>query len=969
MPDQKPSYEQLLAENNALREENRLLRQKLSMDVDARDAPEPAPKSEPINAANPFSNASVTQSSPTDEKIDLFMSLFRGREDVYAKRWYSAKTKKSGYSPVCLNEWEVGLCDKRKYKCNSCPNRNLAPINKNAIFQHLSGKSKTGADVVGLYPMTADECCWFLAIDFDDDDWQKDVSAFRNVCTELGLTTAVERSRSGNGGHIWFFFEEKIPAAVARKFGSALLTQAMSRHHELKFNSYDRLFPNQDTMPNGGFGNLIALPLQGLARKDGNSLFVDKESIPYPDQWAFLSCVPKLSADTVDGYIRQLCCNSELGILSSVGKDDEQKPWEQKRLPYELSPLDFTNAVKIVKANMLHIDKSGISQNALNRIKRLGAFRNPDFYKSQAMRLPTYNKPRIIDTTEETSQYLSIPRGCEEDFLELLSSANAQYEIDDKRNSGTPLKVDFNGILRPEQDTAVNALLQHENGILSATTAFGKTIIGSYIISQRKVNTLILVHTSALLEQWKKSLSQFLTIDEPLPKQPKKRGRKKEISIIGQLGGTKNTLGGKIDIAIMQSLVSGDEVKDFVKDYGMVIVDECHHVSAVSFEKILKTVNAKYVYGLTATPTRQDGQQPIIFMQCGGIRYQVDAKEQAEKSGFKRFVVPRFTSFKKPIGVDDKDFGITKIYSAIAENELRNKLIITDVIEALNKGRTPIVLTQRSDHVALLADALDKSCQNVIRLIGKNSAKEKRETLERLHAIPKDEQFVIVATGKYVGEGFDEPRLDTLFLAAPISWKGTLQQYAGRLHRSYEGKENVIVYDYVDVHIKMLESMYHKRVSGYSGMGYKALSEGGSDEKIGIIFDNHSFLPVFENDIRSAKHEIVICSPFLRKARTTQMMKILSLARINNVRVTVITRPAESYKLTDQPGMISLIQSLSDSGIAIIQKPNIHQKFAVMDQNTVWYGSINLLSYGTADESMMRFENMEIAGELLTSIE
>ncbi len=341
----------------------------------------------------------------------------------------------------------------------------------------------------------------------------------------------------------------------------------------------------------------------------------------------------------------------------------------------------------------------------------------------------------------------------------------------------------------------------------------------------------------------------------------------------------------------------------------------------------------------------------------------------SEKAGFERFVVPRFTSFKKPIGVDDKDFGITKIYAAIAENDLRNKLIISDVIEALKKGRTPIVLTQRSDHIALLADTLDKICPNVIRLIGKNSAKEKRITLERLHSIPKDEQLVIVATGKYVGEGLDEPRLDTLFLAAPISWKGTLQQYAGRLHRLYEGKENVIVYDYVDVHIKMLESMYHKRVSGYSGMRYKALSEGGSDDKIGIIFDNHSFLPVFEKDIQSAKHEIVICSPFLRKARTMQMTKILSLARINDVRVTVMTRPAESYKLTDQPGMISLMQSLFDSGIAVIQKPNIHQKFALMDQNTVWYGSINLLSYGTADESIMRFENMEIAGELLTAME
>lgn len=444
-------------------------------------------------------------------------------------------------------------------------------------------------------------------------------------------------------------------------------------------------------------------------------------------------------------------------MLSSVGADDEQKPWEQARPQKDLTSLDFYDTVKIVKANMLHIDKSGLSQNALNRIKRLGAFRNPDFYKAQAMRLPTYNKPRIIDTTEETARYLSIPRGCEDDLLELLNSVNAHFEVDDKRNPGEGIKVTFNGILRPEQQTAATALLQHEIGVLSATTAFGKTVIGSYLIAQHKVNTLVLVHTNALLTQWKKSLLQFLTINEVLPEQPKKRGRKKDLSIIGQLGGAKNTLGATIDIAIMQSLVSGDEVKELVKDYGMVIVDECHHVSALSFEKILKTVNATYVYGLTATPIRQDGQQPIIFMQCGAVRYKVDAKEQAEKSGFDRFIVPRFTSFKKLVGIQDKDFRITEIYAAIVENELRNRLIIADVVGALQKGRTPIVLAQRTDHVNPLADALEKHCPSVIRLIGKSSVKEKRESLEQLHAIPHNEPLVIVATGKYVGEGFDEP--------------------------------------------------------------------------------------------------------------------------------------------------------------------------------------------------------------------
>lgn len=488
MPETKLSYDQLLAENIELREQVKNLQEKLHQyEPHVLHPVEP----EPIisESAVIVQDATVIRSSSTDDKVDLFMSLFRGRDDVYAKRWYSIKTEKSGYQPVCLNEWEHGLCDKKKYKCNNCPNRKLSALNKNAIFAHLSGKSQTGIDVVGLYPMTTDECCYFLAIDFDDDEWQRDVAAFRNTCAELGITAYAERSRSGNGGHVWFFFEDKISVTIARKFGSALLTEAMSRNHEIKFKSYDRLFPNQDTMPNGGFGNLIALPLQGLARKSGNSLFIDENFNSYQDQWAFLSSIQKLSLDTVENYISRLCGNTELGILSSAGKDvDEAKPWEMKKPQADLTPFDFTGTVIITKANMLHINKTGISQKALNRIKRLGAFRNPDFYKSQAMRLPTYNKPRIIDTTEETPQYLSIPRGCEDELIQMLDSANARYTIEDRRNSGVSVDIEFNGTLRPEQDLAASALLNHEIGILSATTAFGKTIVGSYLISQRKVD-------------------------------------------------------------------------------------------------------------------------------------------------------------------------------------------------------------------------------------------------------------------------------------------------------------------------------------------------------------------------------------------------------------------------------------------------------------------------------------------------
>jgi len=979
--NKKATYAELLAENKALQEEIRILRQRLGEDAVKQtqiitDTPN-IPVSTEQSIQVPFPNAKVTQISSPDDKIELFMSLFRGRSDVYAKRWHSSKSGQSGYSPVCLNEWVHGLCDKKKYKCAFCPNRNLAQLSHKAVFAHLSGKSEFATDVIGIYPMTKDEGCYFLAIDFDGEGWQKEVTCFRATCAEIGLDAHIERSRSGNGAHVWFFFDDEIPAATARKFGSALLTETMARNHQIKFDSYDRLFPNQDIMPKGGFGNLIALPLQGLARKSENSIFVDEIFVSYADQWAYLSNIKKLSPAIIDEYIAKLCKDGELGTLhiqeSDESDEDNTKtvPWEKSKSPSNLTPFDFPGTVTIVKANMLHIEKAGISARALNRIKRLGAFSNPDFYKAQAMRLTVYGKPRIIDTTEETAEWLSIPRGCEDGLVRLLEAAGVPYCMNDKRNHGSPVDIEFAGVLREEQELAAEALLNHENGVLHATTAFGKTVVAAGLISKRKTNTLILVHTTALLRQWKESLSQFLLINETLPERANKRGRKKDVSIIGLLGGGKNTLSGKIDIAIMQSLVQGDEVKELVKDYGMVIVDECHHVSAVSFEKVLKSVNARYVYGLTATPTRQDGHESIIHMQCGAIRYRASAIEQAEKSGIQRLVVPRFTSFKKPLGLSDREFNITAIYAAITENRQRNSLIVADVLASMKNGRTPIVLTQRTNHVQVLADALEgelKEVARVIRLTGSASAKEKREVLEKLRSIPKDERFVIVATGKYVGEGFDEPRLDTLFLAAPISWKGTLQQYAGRLHRTHEGKTDVVVYDYIDAHVKMLESMYHKRITGYASMGYKTVSDTTSTIETGVLFDNHSFLSTFAKDIEMARHEIVICSPFLRNVRVAKMMKILSCAQINRVRVVVLTRPAVEYKLSEQPVVATMIQTLTDAGYKVITKSNIHQKFAVIDQKIAWYGSINLMSFGTAAESIMRLESIEISGELLDGV-
>lgn len=951
-------YKNVLQENQRLKAENEEYRIRLGLSISeaclnnyVKDNPAL------INPTTSINN----NSSPAD-KIKLFMSLFKGRDDVYAKRWQN-KEDKSGYSPVCHNEWANGVCNKPKIKCSECNNKRYSALTADVIDSHLRGK-----DVFGIYPMLTDETCYFLAIDFDGEGWEKDITAVRNICIENKIPFGFERSRSGNGAHVWFFFEDKVSAVSARKFGTALLTQAMGKRHELAFRSYDRLFPNQDTLPKGGLGNLIALPLQLVARKNNNSVFIDENFEPYPDQWGYLNSIQKLSEIEMELHASKLCNGSELGNLRP-SEDEECKPWERNKIIHRLSQSDFPERINITMANMLYLPKDGFSQKALNTIKRLAAFKNPDFYKTQAMRFPTFNKPRVISLSEETSRYLCLPRGCRNELGVLLDEFKVNCEWIDETYQGQPIDVAFNGELRDEQAEAIAAMLKFDNGVLSATTAFGKTVIGAKLITERKVNTLILVHTQQLLEQWKERLNQFLILHETLPiDNASKRGRKKSHSIIGQLGAGKNNLNVIVDIAIMQSLVKGDEVKENVKNYGMVIVDECHHVPAFSFEQILKNVSAKYVYGLTATPVRQDGHHPIIFMQCGPVRYKVDALKQAEKRPFEHFIIPRFTPFRKPTFQDEKEWSIGEIYTEISNSEIRNQLIVDDIVKSVNEGRHPLVLTERTAHVETLATALKNRLPSVITLTGSMSVKEKKAAMETLSSVSSVSNTVLIATGRFVGEGFDEPRLDTLFLAMPIAWEGTVQQYAGRLHRLFENKNEVQIYDYVDIHVGVLEKMYHKRLKGYASIGYTAKSDSKPMESVNTIFDNLNFLTVFNNDILTAKNEILIVSPYISKKRINQMLNMLMTGINNGARVTVITRPETDYKIKDSNALKEMIDSIKNSGINVVFKSNIHQKFAIMDQRIVWYGSINLLSFGSAEESIMRLDSLNIAYELISAI-
>ena len=891
-----------------------------------------------------YGRTGINKYSPSEDKINLFMSLFVGRNDVYAKRWES-KSGKSGYSPVCLNEWNSSVCLKPSGKCADCQHKNYAVFDSTTAEKHLLGKI-----TAGIYPLITDETCRFLAVDFDDNDWQEDISAVFNLCKSKSIPAYMERSRSGNGGHLWIFFCENIPAALARKLGSCLLTSAMNERHEIKFSSYDRLFPNQDTMPKGGFGNLIALPLQKMPRKNGNSMFVDENFIPYEDQWAFLSSVRSLSENEVNKFIKTLDHN-ETGDLFNENSEKSEKPWETKK-QLNLQDTDFPSRINIVLANMIFIEKSGISSKGMTYLKRLASFKNPDFYKSQAMRLSTYNKPRIISLAEESEQYVALPRGLFDDILQLFTENNITVNIEDKTNPGNGIDVEFSGELRPEQIEAKNALITKNYGVLSASTAFGKTVVGVSLIAERKVNTLILVHRTNLLKQWIDRLNDFLIINESPPIKYTPKGRLKKTSVIGQIGGTKDNPSGIIDVAVMQSLISNGEVKDIVREYGMIIADECHHVSAFTFKQILKNANAKYVYGLTATPTRQDGHHPIIYMQCGPITFRAENK----LNPFAQYMIPRFTSFKNSFE------RITDLYNAIGENKIRNEMIVKDCVQAVDNGKTPIILTERTSHVDVLADMLKK--YHVVKLVGGMGSKRNTEILNELSIIPKDDKLIIIATGKYVGEGFDFPRLDTLLLAMPISWKGTLQQYAGRLHREYDGKAEVQIYDYIDINVPMLEKMYQKRLKGYKSIGYKIRSD--NTDNISSIYDSTDFFDVFAPDITEAKQEIIISSPYVSKRTVDKMLKLF-ISVID--KVIVVTRPPENYESESNRFRVKqCIDILRSCGMRVRLVSNLHQKFAVVDKSLVWYGSINFFSFGTSDENVMRLINTHIAEELIDSI-
>lgn len=917
----------------------------------------------------------------TENMANQFFSMFWGRQDVYAKRSVNKETGKAAYYPQCNNFW-TNVCHKKikdGINCKDCKNRSYKTITKKDILNHLQGNAYNASDVIGVYPLLSNGTCRFMVFDFDnhdkdaeekdfansDDTWVEEVESMREICVLNGIEPLVERSRSGRGAHVWIFFDKPIDASFVRKFGFALLDKGAEQINLKSFKYYDRMLPAQDSLPeDSAVGNLIALPLQGKALQDGNSAFIDGNWNAYPNQWETLFNKPRLSQEFLEEKIKEWS-NIIDDIAANAAESDREKPWNRMQ---HFNKNDVEGKLHIILSNGIYVDNTNLKAAMQNRIRRMAAISNPVFYKNQAIGTSNYDTARWIYLGKDhLSGYIQIPRGLQDELWENIKQADIDYEMEDERQQGRKINVDFKGELRPEQDKALKELIKYDNGILHAATAFGKTVVSSAIIAQKKINTLIILESSALIEQWKEALEKFLNINEGLPTYETKTGRvRKRKSLIGTLQGAHDSMTGIIDIAMAGSLCKKGKYHKMMNEYGLVLIDECHHSASETIANVLKEVKAKYVYGVTATPKRGEGLEKINYMLIGPIRYSYTAKEKAKEQGIQHLVYPRFTRTVPPRGVITDKMHPNEAYEIIHNNDVRDEQIIEDVKNCVAAGRTPVVLSRYKDHSEKFYERLKSYADHVFLMTGNNSKKEHRKILEQMHQVDKNESLILIATGSLVGEGFDFPRLDTLFMATPVSFRGVVEQYAGRLNRDYAGKENVIIYDYVDNHIPMFNNMYMKRLKAYKQIGYE-FGDGLQTVKqtVNAIYDGNNYSENYHKDLLDSNKNIIISSPVISGSKVYELINMLKEKQMSGVQVTIVTWTPDSYGFGDAAYWMQLHEDMRRAGFYIRTVEEYCDRFAVIDQEVVWYGNINLLAKDKVDDSIMRVRSKGIAGELM----
>ena len=772
-----PENDALMDEIHALRTENQRLRSLLGLDQASRHKvtqpwePTLFADSDPRNLAG-----DINGDSPAEAKIAFFRSLFLGREDVYALRWESARTGKKGWSPAVVGGW----ANTKK------PGRAYLPLDYGVVESHLAGESH-----LGLYPLRRGDECRLLACDFDGKGWVLDALAYLDAAAAVGVPVALERSRSGEGAHTWTFFSGPVPAASARRLGVHILRQVMEIRAELDLSSYDRLFPTQDFVPKGSLGNLIALPLQGACRRQGNTVFLDPAILePYEDQWAFVASIPRMSPETVSALEKTLvpviAGPDETTYRRPLGHVARQKPPE---------------VIRAVSGAMLAIDRIGVPPSLVAALKHLASLHNPEYYEKERLRFSTWNTPRFLRCYGETIDALLLPRGIADHAARMVEEAGSNLEVSDACSSPTSIDISLRASLTDRQQSALGALVPHHLGVLVAPPGSGKTVIACGVIAHRRVPTLIIVDRQPLVEQWRARLGEHLAI-----------GAKE----IGQLGGGRNKAKGTIDIAMAQSLARREDLGEIATTYGLVIVDECHHVPAVTFDRVVREMPVRHWLGLTATPYRRDHLEKLITMYCGAERYRMTA-DHDEHLRVERVLVTHTTGHEQP---DDEEVGIQAVFRALVEDEERSRQICGDIAAAIEARRNCLVLTQWTEHLEALSGELQRLGIEAIVMRGGMGKKARASSSAQMEAQASAGGLALLATGSFLGEGFDLPQLDTLFLAFPLAFKGRIVQYVGRVLRPMPGKSRVEVHDYVDMNVPVLARMQAKRLPAYSSLGF-----------------------------------------------------------------------------------------------------------------------------------------------------
>ena len=959
----------------ALEDENRLLKERLEeagvsyANIVSGDA------EGVVELYDPDQGARIKKFDVTDKiASDFFMMFCRGRKDVYDLRYTNPKTGKNGYYTQCFNRWDRGCHIQKKdgVRCKDCELRAYKPVTLPLIKAHMNGTDPNGNDVVAIYPMLENNLCQLLVFDFDnhakgaeqedyaniDDGWKEEINALRRICKNLDVDAVVERSRSGRGAHLWIFFKEMVPARLARRFGFALLEKGAESVNLKSFKYYDRMIPTQDALPEGGLGNVIALPLQGMALKSGNSAFIDVNWNAYEDQLNVLAGTRRLTRQGIEDY---------LSLWYSTGSTSEDNgtdaPWDKNS---EIEAGSVKGVVRIVLADRIYIDSTGMSNKTKRQLRRMATFSNKQYFQNQAMDMPNYDESRFIYLGSDEGKYIVLPRGLREEILKKFDNAGISYKIEDKRTKGQELNISFRGELRESQIPAVETMLENETGILHAATAFGKTVVCCDMIARRGISTLILVDRADLMNQWIKRLEEFLDIDEELPEYQTKTGRtRKRKSLIGNLQGAHDTLTGIVDVAMIRSLKKKDGFHPKLKEYAQVYFDECHHAASDSAIEVLQEINAKYVYGVTATPKRGDGKEKINEFLLGPIRYRFTAKDRAEEQNINHLVYPRFTRTVKPHHLSKTPYG-NDAYELIRNNDVRDEQIIRDVADCVQAGRTPVVLTKYVDHAKKLSERLKTYADRLILLTGANGTKARRAQVEELNKVDNSDSLILVGTGSLLGEGFDFPRLDTLFMATPVSGENVVEQYVGRLNRDYDGKENVIVYDYVDSHIPKFDKMYSARMKAYKKIGYElCVNMDGEKQKANAIYDIENYAETYLKDLEEANSAVVVSSPRLNNQKVDRIINMLGKRRELGVKVTIVTWHPDAYKYGKDDVRMELMERLRKAGFEIRLVEETCEHYAVIDNEIVWYGSVNLLSKEDAEDNLMRVCSKDIAAELL----